>query len=145
MTATLLRNCRPLGGTSADILVEDGRIAAIGPRLDPPAGAAIEEGRGLLALPAFVEGHAHLDKTLWGQPWWRNAVGPRLIDRIETERRERARLGLDPGEQAERLARAFLARGTTRIRTHADVDTEIGTTHSDALVALRERLRTTPG
>ncbi len=143
MTATLLRNCRPLGGTSADILVEDGRIAAIGPRLDPPAGAAIEEGRGLLALPAFVEGHAHLDKTLWGQPWWRNAVGPRLIDRIETERRERARLGLDPGEQAERLARAFLARGTTRIRTHADIDTEIGTRNVEALIALRERMRGT--
>ncbi len=143
MTATLLRNGRPLGGTSADILVEGGRIATIGPRLDPPAGAAIEEGRGLLALPAFVEGHAHLDKTLWGQPWWRNAVGPRLIDRIETERRERARLGLDPGEQAERLARAFLARGTTRIRTHADIDTEIGTRNVEALIALRERMRGT--
>ncbi len=143
MTATLLRNCRPLGGTSADILVEGGRIATIGPRLDPPAGAVIEEGRGLLALPAFVEGHAHLDKTLWGQPWWRNEVGPRLIDRIETERRERARLGLDPGEQAERLARAFLARGTTRIRTHADIDTEIGTRNVEALIALRERMRGT--
>jgi len=56
---------------------------------------------------------------------------------------ERKRLGLDPAQQSERLARAFLARGTTRIRTHADVDTEIGTTHSDALVALRERMRGT--
>jgi cytosine/adenosine deaminase-related metal-dependent hydrolase len=143
MSALLVRGCRPMGGAAADILVRDGRIAAIGPALEAPPGATVEEARGLLALPAFVEGHAHLDKTLWGQPWWTNAVGPRLIDRIETERRERARLGLDPGQQAERLARDFLARGTTRIRTHADVDTEIGVRNVEALLELRERLRGT--
>lgn len=143
MSATLIRGVRPMGGAAADILVEGGRIAAIGPGLAAPPGAAVEEGGGLLALPAFVEGHAHLDKTLWGTGWWRNEVGPRLIDRIETERRERGRLGLDPGRQAERLARDFLVRGTTRIRTHADIDTEIGTRHVEAMVALRERMRGT--
>ncbi|WP_270938257.1 amidohydrolase family protein [Falsiroseomonas oryzae] len=143
MTALLIRDCRPLGGSPADILLQDGRIAAIGAGLAAPAGAALEEGRGLLALPAFVEGHTHLDKTLWEMGWWRNEVGPRLIDRIETERAQRRVLGLDPARQGERLARAFLLRGTTRIRSHADVDTEVGTAHSDALVALRERLRGT--
>jgi cytosine deaminase len=143
MSATLIRGVRPMGGAAADILVEGGRIAAIGPGLAAPRDTAVEDGRGLLALPAFVEGHAHLDKTLWGMGWWRNEVGPRLIDRIDTERRERGRLDLDPARQGERLAREFLARGTTRIRTHADIDTEIGTRHVDALVALRERMRGT--
>lgn len=143
MSSLLLRDCRPMGGPAADILVEGGRIAAIGAGLSAPPGAAVEDGRGMLALPAFVEGHTHLDKTLWGMGWWRNEVGPRLIDRIETERAQRRILGLDPARQGERLAREFLARGTTRIRSHADVDTEIGTAHSDALVALRERMRGT--
>jgi cytosine/adenosine deaminase-related metal-dependent hydrolase len=143
MASLLIRDCRLPGGTLADILVTAGRIAAIGPGLAAPPGTPVEPGGGLLALPAFVEGHAHLDKTLWGMGWWRNEVGPRLIDRIETERRERGRLGLDPARQGERLAREFLARGTTRIRTHADVDTEVGTRHAEALVALRERLRGT--
>lgn len=143
MTALLIRNCRPMGGGAVDILVEDGRIAAIGPDLAMPAGAAVEDAGGMLALPAFVEGHTHLDKTLWGMGWWKNEVGPRLIDRIDGERRERKRLGLDPARQSDRLAREFLLRGTTRIRSHADVDVEIGTAHSDALVALRERLRGT--
>jgi cytosine deaminase len=75
--------------------------------------------------------------------WWRNEVGPRLIDRIETERAQRRVLGLDAARQGRRLAREFLMRGTTRIRTHADVDTEIGTAHSDALAALRDQLRGT--
>ncbi len=141
MTALLIRGCRPMGGVPADILVEGGRIAAIGPGLDAPPGAAVEEARGLLALPAFVEGHTHLDKTLWGTGWWRNEVGPRLIDKIETERQELARRNHDPAAQAARLAREFLARGTTRIRSHADVAPEIGTRHADALVALRDALR----
>ncbi|MGG5811878.1 amidohydrolase family protein [Falsiroseomonas sp. CW058] len=143
MTGLLIRDCRPMGGPAADILVAAGRIAAIGPGLSAPAGTPVEEGRGLLALPAFVEGHTHLDKTLWGTPWWVNEVGPRLIDRIEAERRELARRDHDPAAAAERLARAFLLRGTTRIRSHADVAPEIGTRHADALVALRDALRGT--
>jgi cytosine deaminase len=141
MASLIIRDCRPLGGPAADILVADGRIAAIGPGLAAPPGTPEEQGGGLLALPALVEGHTHLDKTLWGMGWWRNEVGPRLIDRIETERAQRRILGLDPARQGARLAREFLMRGTTRIRTHADVDTEVGTAHSDALVALREELR----
>jgi cytosine deaminase len=143
MTTLLIRNCRPLGGPAADILVRDGRIAAIGAGLDAPPGGAEEQGGGLLALPAFVEGHTHLDKTLWGMGWYLNAVGPRLIDRIDNERNERKRLGLDPRRQGEHIARLFLALGTTRIRTHADVDVAVGTAHSDALVALREAMRGT--
>ncbi len=143
MAELILRGCRLPDGGRGDILIEQGRIAAIGTGLEAPPGTPAEDAAGLLALPAFVEGHTHLDKTLWGMGWWRNEVGPRLIDRIETERAMRGRLGLDPLRQAERLAREFLLRGTTRIRSHADVDTEIGTRHADALVALRERLRGT--
>ncbi|MFM2147742.1 MAG: hypothetical protein RLZZ187_48 [Pseudomonadota bacterium] len=143
MTSLILRNARPLGGPATDILIAEGRITAIGPALAAPPGTPEEDAAGLLALPAFVEGHTHLDKTLWGMGWWRNEVGPRLIDRIETERAQRRLLGLDAARQGERLAREFLRQGTTRIRTHADVDTEIGTTHAEALIALRETLRGT--
>jgi cytosine deaminase len=136
----LLRNCRPMGGASVDILVAGEAIAAIGPGLEAPPGAVVEDGQGMLLLPAYVEGHTHLDKSRWGMGWWVNEVGPRLIDRIETERAAR-RHGFDPATQSARLAEQFLARGTTRIRSFADVDTEIGTTHCDALVALRDTLR----
>jgi cytosine/creatinine deaminase len=139
----LIRNCRPMGGTATDILVEGGRIAAVAPGLAAPEGTVVEDAGGLLALPAFVEGHTHLDKSLWGMGWWKNEVGPRLIDRIDGERAERKKLGLDPARQSDLLAQEFLKRGTTRIRSFADVDTEIGTAHCDALVALRDRLRGT--
>jgi cytosine deaminase len=138
MTDLLLRNVRPMGGAATDLLVRGGRIAA-GPA---PAGTPVEDGRGLLLLPAFVEGHTHLDKTTFHQPdWLVNEVGPRIEDKIDTEREWRARTGHDAGEASLAMARAFLAAGTTRIRSHVDVDTSGGTKHIEGVIATREAMR----
>ena len=127
--ALLLRDVRPWGAAAVDVLVQGERIAAIGAGLPVPPGAAVEEGGGALLLPGLVEGHTHLDKTLWGLPWYRNEVGTRLIDRIDNERAFRHASGHDAAAQSLALARAFLATGTTRIRTHVDVDTQAGLKH----------------
>jgi cytosine/adenosine deaminase-related metal-dependent hydrolase len=75
MTGNLLiRNVRPKGDPAIDILISDGTIAAIGPNLAAPGIPALD-GAGGLALPGLVEAHTHLDKTLLGMPWYRNAVG----------------------------------------------------------------------
>ena len=68
-------------------------------------------------------------------------VGPRLVDRIENERHYRATSGHDAGAASLALARAFLAAGTTRIRTHVDIDTEAGLRHLHGVLATRETLR----
>jgi cytosine deaminase len=140
MGSLLLRNVRPLGGAAVDVLVRDGRIAQMGPELVAPRHAQVEGSGGLL-LPGLVESHAHLDKTLWGLPWYRNEVGTRLVDRIDNERRFRATSGHDAGRQSMALALAYLANGTTRIRTHVDIDTDAGLRHLEGVLATRERLR----
>ncbi|MDB5859988.1 MAG: cytosine deaminase [Ramlibacter sp.] len=137
----LLRDVRPLGAAALDLLVRAGRIAALGPRLAAVPGVPQEQGGGALLLPGLVEAHTHLDKTNWGLPWYRNEVGPRLEDRIANERRWRAETGHDAGAQSLRLARAFLAQGTTRLRTHVDIDTDAGLRHLHAVLATRETLR----
>lgn len=136
----LLRRVRLPGGEPADVLCRAGRIARIGADLPTPAGIPEEDGAGALLLPGLVESHTHLDKTLWGRPWYVNQVGPQLTDRIANERRFRAETGHDGGAQSLALAEAFLARGTTRLRTHADVDTEAGLRHLHGVLATRERL-----
>lgn len=136
----LLRHVRPMGGASADILIEQGRIAAIGAGLTASAGAAVEDGNGALALPGLIEGHAHIDKTLWGMNWVPNDVGPTIQDKIDTERRFRAATNHDARAQSERIARAYLANGTTRIRTFVDIDTEAGLKHLHAVLATRAAL-----
>ena len=56
----LLRGIRPYGeGDPVDLLVRDGVIAELGPRLGA-AGAAVREAGGLVALPGFVDLHTHL-------------------------------------------------------------------------------------
>ena len=140
-SSLLIRNVRPLGAASVDVLVKGDRIAAVRSGLDAPAGCAVEEGGGALLLPGLVEGHTHLDKTMWGMDWYRNEVGTRLIDKIDNERGFRQASGHDAAVQSLVLAKAFLATGTTRLRTHVDIDTQAGLRHLQGVMRTREALQ----
>jgi cytosine/adenosine deaminase-related metal-dependent hydrolase len=138
-----ITNARPFGEAPVDVRVQSGSIAAIEPhrRLTPPPGDTVIDGAGALLLPGFVEGHTHLDKTTWGMPWYRNEVGPRLVDRIENERRWRKQSGHDAAQASRALALAFLRAGTTRLRTHVDIDTDAGLRHLEGVMATRTALQ----
>ena len=73
--------------------------------------------------------------------WYRNEVGPRLIDKIENERKVKKQLGLDPQRQSERQSLLSAAKGSTHIRSHVDVDTEIGLAGIEGVAATREKLK----
>jgi len=132
----LVRNVRPLGGDLADILISAGRID----RGPAPAGVTVLDGGGRIALPGLVEAHTHLDKSLLGLPWYRNEVAPRLIDKIENERKVRKTLPIDPRRQSERQAYLSVTHGSTFIRSHVDVDTECGVAGIEGVMATREAL-----
>lgn len=137
--ALLIRNIRPAGGQPTDVLIRDGRIAAI---RTPGAsnGAEQIDGGGALLLPGLVEAHTHLDKSLWGMGWQKHAAGPSLIDKIENERRFRREVGIDPDRQSGRQVAQSLRMGTTHIRSHVDVDTEVGLAGIEGVMAMRKRL-----
>lgn len=67
-----------------DLLLEAGRIAALGRRLAVPAGARVVDVAGHLILPGLVQGHVHLGQTLFrglaeGRallPWLRERIWP---------------------------------------------------------------------
>ena len=136
----LLTNVRPAGRALTSILVQDGRIAAIDPNVAADNVETID-GAGALMLPGLVEAHTHLDKTLYGMKWYRNEVGPRLIDKIDNERAMRKGLGIDPARQSARQAILSVGHGTTHIRTHVDIDTVVGLAGVAGVMATRERLR----
>src|SRR5690606_2234830 len=60
---TLFRDARVFDGervhASADVLVRDGRIAAIGADLAAPAGATVVEASGMTLLPGLTDAHTH--------------------------------------------------------------------------------------
>lgn len=136
----LIRNVRPAGGALTDVLIRNGHIAGLGAE---KAGDHAEriDGGGALLLPGLVEAHTHLDKTLWGMGWRKHSAGPRLIDKIENERRVRREIGIDPDRQSGRQVAQALRMGTTHIRSHVDVDTEVGIGGIRGVMTMRERLK----
>jgi cytosine/adenosine deaminase-related metal-dependent hydrolase len=136
----VIRNVRPAGAKPANILIRDGIIAETD-AADDASGAERLDGEGMLLLPGLVEAHTHLDKTLWGMGWLEHTAGPGLIDRIENERRVRRETGIDPERQSVRLAARMVKMGTTHMRSHVDVDTEVGLAGIEGVMAARERLK----
>ncbi len=104
-----------------------------------PTDRATLEADGYVALPAFAEPHAHLDKAFLAErvP---NPSGD-LLGAIEAMHAARGSITLaDTVERAERAARLMLANGTTAIRTHVDIVAGNGLTPVEALVEVRARL-----
>jgi cytosine/adenosine deaminase-related metal-dependent hydrolase len=141
MTRNLyLSNVRLADGQPVSVAVVDGRIEALGAHVAAPRDAHLEDGGGALLLPGFVEGHTHIDKSNWGRPWYRNEVGPLLTDRISNEREWRKTSGHDAAAQSLALSRAFVQAGTTRLRTHVDVDTDAGLRYLEGVYATRQAM-----
>lgn len=46
-----------------DLLISDGRIAAVGPTLEAPDGAEIIDAAGMIVMPGFVNAHMHTWQT----------------------------------------------------------------------------------
>jgi cytosine/adenosine deaminase-related metal-dependent hydrolase len=144
MTDLLVSNVRPLGGPETSLLVRDGRIAAAGDLPDAP-GMPHLAGEGRIVIPGLVEAHTHLDKSLIGLSWYRNEVGPRLLDKIENERQVRRTLPIEPRQQSARQAMLAASHGVTHIRSHVDVDTEVGVGGIEGVLATRSDLSDTIG
>jgi len=123
----LLRNVRRPADTGlVDIRIADGRILSIGRQ--QPAGpdvTSIDGGGGLL-LPGLVDSHCHVDKTFWGGPWVAHTAGPSVAERIADERERRFKVGYPSVERTTALLKQMSLCGTTHIRTHTDVDPDVG-------------------
>ena len=118
------------GGEHVDIGVAGGRIVAIAPRL--AADAPVHDARGCLTCAGLVETHIHLDKSrLLGrcpaEPG--RAINPvRYVEDFKADISES-----DVYERAEATLRECVLHGTTRIRTHVEVDPTIGLRGYEAL------------
>jgi imidazolonepropionase-like amidohydrolase len=72
--ATVIRNARVVDGTGAPakqitILIRDGRIAAVGEKIEVPADAKVVDASGLTLLPGLIDLHTHLQNaTVAGAP-----------------------------------------------------------------------------
>jgi cytosine deaminase len=130
----MIRNATLPDGRRHDIEIRNGRVAAL---LPPSAHEP-----GVLLLPPLVDGHIHLDKTLLGLPWVPNqAAGNTVAHRIEAERKVRAARTVSETETGTTLVKQVVAMGTLHMRSHVDIDNQLGLKNLEAVLALRERFR----
>ena len=118
----LVRNASLVDGRQAhDVLVVDGRIAAVGAGLSAPEGARIVEAEGLLLSPPFVDPHFHMDATLsYGLPRVNQSgtllEGIALWGELKPHLTQQALV-----ERALQYCDWAVAKGLLAIRTHVDV------------------------
>ena len=130
----ILRNATLPDGARHDVEIRDGRIAAFLPASHREPGVAV--------LPALVDGHIHLDKTLLGLPWVPNmAAGNRVADRIEAERKVRAARTVPESQTGANLVRQVVASGTLHMRSHVDIDNQLGLRNLHEILEVREQFR----
>ena len=142
MTQTILANATLPDGRRADIHIRDGRVAAIAEAgAAPPDGAQRIDLAGALLVPGMIDGHIHLDKTFVGLPFQPHRAGDTVAERIAREKELRRELRYPVEERAIRLIRQVVAHGTTALRSHVDVDAEVGLTGLHALLRVREAAR----
>ncbi|EJY55406.1 phenylacetic acid degradation B [Alicyclobacillus hesperidum URH17-3-68] len=123
-----------------DIGVQGGHIAEIVTAGTRTYSGQVIEGRGLLAMPPFVEPHVHLDSVLTaGQPRW-NESGT-LFEGIQRWSERKPYLTReDVLTRVDEALQWMMAQGTLHIRTHVDV-TDPTLTALQALLELREKVR----
>ena len=137
----ILANARLPEGGFADLEIAGGLIAALhAPGSADPASERIDLA-GALVLPALVDGHIHLDKTHWGAPRLPHVEGRGVRERIAAERVERHRVALPIEARAAALIRTLIANGTTRARSHVDIDNDVGLANLEAVLRVREAFR----
>jgi cytosine/adenosine deaminase-related metal-dependent hydrolase len=138
----VLANANLADGTRVDVRIAGGRISAVQPANGAtPVDTCRLDLDGALLLPGLVDGHLHLDKTLLGLPFQPHLPGDSVAQRIAAEKTLRRDLPLSVEERAGKLVRQIAAYGTTSIRSHVDIDTEVGLAGLHALLRLRDRVR----
>jgi cytosine deaminase len=121
MAGTAIIGATLLDGSSADVVIDGDRIVALGPGAGVFAGERIEADGGLL-LPAFIDTHIHLDKVLIRDQLAENdGTLQGAID--SSHAAKRAYTPDDVRRRAREVIEASVLTGTTRLRTHVDVDT----------------------
>lgn len=116
-----LQDARLPDGPAVDVVVEGERIVRIGAGAAASAAQVIECA-GKLVLPAYIDGHVHLDKVLIRDELREHdgTLGG-AIGAIHERKRRYTRP--DVTARARQVIEGSVALGTTRLRSHVDVDT----------------------
>ncbi len=132
----ILKNARVAGQdnqTPIDVGIEQGRIAALEPRLAVEGREIDLQGR--LVTPGFIETHIHLDKAcLLERCQSEQGILEEAIEQVAVAKK--AFTAEDVHERAARTLEKCILHGTIHMRTHLEVDPGIGLRGLDGVLPL---------
>ncbi|GAT72838.1 amidohydrolase [Microbacterium sp. HM58-2] len=136
----LIRNARPWGAAAADVVIADGRISEIRPHDESAALLDGDvDGRGRLLLPSFSDVHVHLDSSRIGLPFREHTGAPGVWAMMMNDRRNWRNTDVPHADIVAGTLERMIARGTTRVRSYAQVDVDCRLEKFDSVVAAKER------
>jgi cytosine/creatinine deaminase len=136
---TLLRDCRLPDGTCVDLLLAEGRIAAIEPAGTFDETMPVIEAEGRLVTPGLADLHLHPDKAYGLDSSAESAAT--IAEAIAAVRQQKPGVrAADVCERTLTLLRSCLSFGTTRVRVHAEVDPLLGLRSVEGVLEARERM-----
>ncbi|TSE11651.1 amidohydrolase family protein, partial [Mesorhizobium intechi] len=150
----IFRNAKLADGSPVDFFVTGGRFGSIVPAgKAPPADfAAVAPGiidptiidlDGQLVVPAFVEGHIHLDTSFYGDAWRPHIPctnGFDVRERVAFQARNLA-AAAPMAERAKNQLELCVGNGSLAMRSHVMVDASVGLSHVETILAVREKYR----
>ena len=123
-----------------DIGIENGKIKTLANNLEEKAAEEID-AKGKLTVPSFIDPHIHLDKVNIVEVVRPNVSGT-LKEAIEIIWDKKARYTIeDIVERAGDVIKKGVLNGTTRMRTHVDVDTIGGLKPLEGIVAAKNKFK----
>jgi cytosine deaminase len=140
----ILTNGRIQGAEeTSSLVITDGVISEIVAGTDPlPEADRIEDLDGEIVIPGFVDGHAHVDKSLLGEPWVRRTTEAVAMDQMFQDQLKQWEMPTSPVKvRARRFIEECVKAGTTTLQTCADVAPQIGLSGVEALLELREEMK----
>ena len=136
----LISNARPWGGAPSDILIEDATIVTIAAhdpqRIPEPTDV---DGRGRILIPSFSDVHVHLDSTRIGLPFREHTGRPGVWGMMSNDRENWRDAEIPLPERVAGTLERMIARGTTRVRSFAQVDVDSKLEKYEAVVAAKEK------
>lgn len=144
---TIVRNVRLFPRTAdaraVDVEISEGRFSAISPasgRVSPASGTVTDpagndgtsnrdgviDGAGRIMLPSLGDVHAHLDSNRMGQTFRPHTADGTLHGLIMDDRENWRHGERGVAAQAAYAIGTIIASGGTRIRSHAQVDSDCG-------------------
>lgn len=136
----LISNARPWGGAPSDILIEGAKITSIAAhdpqRIPEPTDV---DGRGRILIPSFSDVHVHLDSTRIGLPFREHTGRPGVWGMMSNDRENWRDAEIPLPERVAGTLERMIARGTTRVRSFAQVDVDSKLEKYEAVVAAKEK------